>query len=266
MSIPFCFSCIVFSLSATPLVNRIQVVLSKLGVNSAEMHGNLTQEERLMSLQRFKDGEVDVLVCTDVAARGLDIPRVQAVVNFEMPRSAETYVHRVGRTARAGCGGRSVTLVGEGRRKIMKEVLKSASTLVPGEDGELKAGTNPQQQTQILARSVPADVVAHFVGKIQDLEDEIQEELNTQTIVAQTQEAEMQAERAANILQHEDEIAARPARTWFQSAEQKLKTKQLSKELADQEAQNAAGKKKHAVEDADDYRDSDDEVGRRSAH
>lgn len=93
----------------------------------------MTQTLRYLALESFKSEQADVLVCTDVAARGLDISGVQAVLNADMPRNSSTYVHRVGRTARAGCSGRAVTLVCDSRRKIMKEVLKglnSRSSLV----------------------------------------------------------------------------------------------------------------------------------------
>ena len=89
------------------------------------MHGDLTQIHRNHALQQFKNGTVDILIATDVASRGIDIPGVQCVVNAEMPRSVSTYVHRVGRTARAGSSGRSITLVSDLRRKVLKSLLKA---------------------------------------------------------------------------------------------------------------------------------------------
>ena len=103
--------------------HRMMIINGLTGLRVAEMHGNLTQTQRLEALERFKSGDVDVLLCTDLAARGLDVKGVEAVINFEMPK-IETYVHRVGRTARAGCGGMSCTLISEGRRHLMKEVMK----------------------------------------------------------------------------------------------------------------------------------------------
>ncbi|KAL3822814.1 hypothetical protein ACHAXA_005979 [Cyclostephanos tholiformis] len=103
--------------------HRLMIVCGLCGIKCAELHGNLTQVQRLEALEAFREGSVDVLLCTDLAARGLDISGVEAVINFEMPSQVETYVHRIGRTARAGRGGKSCTLIGEGRRHLMKEVM-----------------------------------------------------------------------------------------------------------------------------------------------
>ena len=88
--------------------HRMMILFGLAGIRAAELHGNLSQEERLESLQKFRDGNVDVLLCTDVAARGIDVDGVHAVINYEMPKDITTYVHRVGRTARAGKSGRCV--------------------------------------------------------------------------------------------------------------------------------------------------------------
>ena len=85
------------------------------GLRTNALHGDKSQDERLKALEAFKRGEVDVLVCTDVAARGLDIADLPAVFNFDVPFNAEDYVHRIGRTGRAGASGLAVTLVHQGR-------------------------------------------------------------------------------------------------------------------------------------------------------
>ena len=81
-----------------------------------ELHGNLTQAQRLESLESFKAGNSDFLIATDLAGRGLDVQGIDVVINFEVPRNVSEYVHRVGRTARAGRKGRAVTLADDSGR------------------------------------------------------------------------------------------------------------------------------------------------------
>ncbi|PKI83038.1 Rrp3p [Malassezia vespertilionis] len=90
---------------------RLAVMLRLLGFSAIPLHGQLSQTARLGALNKFKSGGRDIMVCTDVAARGLDIPAVDLVINFDIPTHSKDYIHRVGRTARAGRQGRSVTLV-----------------------------------------------------------------------------------------------------------------------------------------------------------
>jgi superfamily II DNA/RNA helicase len=91
---------------------RLARSLEREGLKTAALHGDKSQDERLKALDAFKKGEVDLLVCTDVAARGLDIKDVPAVFNFDIPFNAEDYVHRIGRTGRAGASGLAVSFVG----------------------------------------------------------------------------------------------------------------------------------------------------------
>ncbi|WP_084267600.1 DEAD/DEAH box helicase [Azohydromonas lata] len=94
------------------------------GLRTNALHGDKSQDERLKALDAFKRGEVDVLVCTDVAARGLDIADLPAVFNFDVPFNAEDYVHRIGRTGRAGASGLAVTLVTREDARLVAEVEK----------------------------------------------------------------------------------------------------------------------------------------------
>jgi len=95
-------------------VQRLSDYLNKNGVLSSAIHGNKSQSQRQMALQAFKQDKINTLVATDVAARGLDIPAVTHVINFDEPENYEDYVHRIGRTGRAGQAGHAVTLIHRG--------------------------------------------------------------------------------------------------------------------------------------------------------
>merc|ERR1712060_473127 len=90
---------------------KLSIFLRHLGWSSICLHGQMTQAQRLGALSGFKAKERRILVCTDVASRGLDVPSVDLVVNFDIPKNSKDYIHRVGRTARAGRSGRAVSLV-----------------------------------------------------------------------------------------------------------------------------------------------------------
>ena len=98
--------------------------LERDGYRAAALHGDKSQDERLKALDAFKQGEVDLLVCTDVAARGLDIKDVPAVFNYDVPFNAEDYVHRIGRTGRAGASGLAVTLVTDRDNRQVADIEK----------------------------------------------------------------------------------------------------------------------------------------------
>jgi superfamily II DNA/RNA helicase len=103
---------------------RLARSLERDGLKTTALHGDKSQDERLKALEAFKKGEVDLLVCTDVAARGLDIKDVPAVFNFDVPFNAEDYVHRIGRTGRAGASGLAVTLVSPSDNRLVSDIEK----------------------------------------------------------------------------------------------------------------------------------------------
>jgi ATP-dependent RNA helicase RhlE len=104
--------------------DRLVKQLSRSGVNAVAMHGNKSQRQREQALSRFESGKVDCLVATDVAARGLDVAGISHVINFDPPEDREGYVHRIGRTARAGATGVGITFVGAEQARDMGKIAR----------------------------------------------------------------------------------------------------------------------------------------------
>lgn len=103
---------------------KIAIMLRNLGFGAIPLHGQLPQAKRLGALNKFKAGARNILVATDVASRGLDIPLVDVVINYDVPQSSKDYIHRVGRTARAGRSGKSVTFVTQYDVELIQRIEK----------------------------------------------------------------------------------------------------------------------------------------------
>ncbi len=163
--------------------NRLAEQLNKDGISSAAIHGNKSQGARTRALADFKAGKVRVLVATDIAARGIDIDQLPHVVNFELPNVAEDYVHRIGRTGRAGNEGEAMSLVCVDELKLLKDIEKLIKREIPKDviegyepDPSIKAqpltngrgkGRGQQQKSprRNSGRSKPANKKAPRPGK-----------------------------------------------------------------------------------------------------
>jgi ATP-dependent RNA helicase RhlE len=114
--------------------DRVAKSLEQGGVEAVSIHGDKSQGQRERALASFKAGEVRALVATDIAARGIDVDAVSHVVQFELPNVPESYVHRIGRTARAGAGGSAVAFCGEEERNLLRDIQKVTRQTIPAED------------------------------------------------------------------------------------------------------------------------------------
>ena len=123
---------------------RLARTLERDGFKTGALHGDKSQDERLKALEAFKKGEVNLLVCTDVAARGLDIKDVPAVFNFDVPFNAEDYVHRIGRTGRAGASGLAVTLVAPSDTRLVGDIEKLIKKKIDVESIALEGDRPPR--------------------------------------------------------------------------------------------------------------------------
>ena len=128
--------------------NRLSEQLARDGIKSTAIHGNKSQGARTRALAEFKAGKVRVLVATDIAARGLDIEKLPHVVNYELPNVPEDYVHRIGRTARAGLEGHAISLVCVDELKLLRDIEKLLKTkldqeIIPGYEVDPRIKAEP---------------------------------------------------------------------------------------------------------------------------
>lgn len=120
--------------------SRLSKALQKEGIAAESIHGDKSQKERLEALDAFKAGKITALVATDVAARGLDISDLPMVINYEIPSAPEDYVHRIGRTGRAGASGVAISLVCEEEEKYLAEIEKLIKRVIIKEKVDVKLG------------------------------------------------------------------------------------------------------------------------------
>ncbi|EOA19057.1 hypothetical protein CARUB_v10007717mg [Capsella rubella] len=193
--------------------HRLKILFGLAGLKAAELHGNLTQAQRLDSLELFRKQEVDFLIATDVAARGLDIIGVQTVINYACPREIDSYVHRVGRTARAGREGYAVTFVTDSDRSLLKVIAK-------------KVGS------KLKSRVIPEQSIVKWSQIIDEMEDQYSAVISAERDERALRKAEMEFAKAENMLEHRDEIYARPKRTWFMTEKEKKLVAQAEKDSA----------------------------------
>lgn len=237
---------IVVFVARKELAHRLRVILGLLGMKATELHGSLSQEQRLDSVTKFKSLEVPVLICTDLASRGLDIPKIEVVINYDMPKSYEIYLHRVGRTARAGREGRSISFVGESTQE--RSIVRDAINSVENVNKTAAKG----QRGKALGRNVDwikVEDTNSIIEKSSDTVDEILEEEKQEKEILR---AEMQIRKGENMLKHKKEIQFRPRRTWFQSEKDKQNVKLLGALSKTKKENNSKQRKRaEAMEDGD---------------
>ena len=143
-------------------VDALSDRLVKAGIRSAALHGNKSQSQRQRALEDFKRLKVNVLVATDIAARGIDIDELPQVVNYELPNVPEDYVHRIGRTGRAGSSGQAVSLVCVDEHRLLRDIerlLKKdiEKKVLPGFEPDPRIKPEPIQKPRGArnARSAP---------------------------------------------------------------------------------------------------------------
>ncbi|MBT8266065.1 MAG: DEAD/DEAH box helicase [Bacteroidia bacterium] len=138
--------------------NKLCKKMINAGISASAIHGNKSQGARTKALAGFKKGSISVLVATDIAARGLDIPLLPHVVNFELPNISEDYVHRIGRTGRAGASGEAISLVSADETTYLRDIEKLVGFKIPmeiieGFEPDPNASTAPIKQGQKSNRS-----------------------------------------------------------------------------------------------------------------
>lgn len=140
--------------------NRLVQQLERDGIDAAAIHGNKSQSARTRALADFKQGQIRVLVATDIASRGLDIEQLPHVVNYELPNVPEDYVHRIGRTARAGCAGLAVSLVCAEEAPYLKDIQRLLRQTIPSSVVEGFAPGGAEQARPVVRAASGARAVA----------------------------------------------------------------------------------------------------------
>ncbi|HHK9913239.1 TPA: DEAD/DEAH family ATP-dependent RNA helicase [Enterobacter hormaechei] len=167
---------------------EVAEALERSGYNSAALNGDMNQALREQTLERLKDGRLDILIATDVAARGLDVERISLVVNYDIPMDSESYVHRIGRTGRAGRAGRALLFVENRERRLLRNIERTMKLTIP--EAELpNAELLGKRRREKFAAKVQQQLESSDLDQYRALLSQIQpvaegEELDMETLAA----------------------------------------------------------------------------------
>ena len=167
---------------------EVAEALERSGYNSAALNGDMNQSLREQTLERLKDGRLDILIATDVAARGLDVERISLVVNYDIPMDSESYVHRIGRTGRAGRAGRALLFVENRERRLLRNIERTMKLTIP--EAELpNAELLGKRRLEKFAAKVQQQLESSDLDQYRALLSQIQpvaegEELDMETLAA----------------------------------------------------------------------------------
>eukprot|EP00906_Rhabdomonas_costata_P013601 RCo019515 len=243
--------------------HHLHVLWTHLGLKSLELHGLQKQEERFKSLEAFRAEQAPVLFCTDIAARGLDIMGVRAVVNYDLPPNIKGYIHRVGRTARMGAKGVAVSFVADENdddRHLLTQIVKLARINNAPLSGKAVLPTFGPNST-VKKRLLNKEEVQQWLTRVQGVNGAVRDTLRDEESAAEVARLELEVSRTANIVKYFDEISAKPQKTWHLTPQQKARTRRgegVSSELPNRETRRAhlQGKKGKGKDDDDDDEES----------
>ncbi|KAJ1609136.1 Drs1p [Cryptosporidium canis] len=206
--------------------HRCAILGNIFGLSSTELHGFLPQEKRLENFAKFKSGEVDILFASELAARGLDVENVSAVINFTIPLDASRYIHRVGRTARIGSKGNCITIYTSNERSqlkaLMKQVLRTSRSSSGGD-------TKESVSSIMKKRTFATNNINEWSEKISSSEKQVKSAIKADITEKELRIAESQVNKAQNIVLHKKEIESRPRKRWIQSKKEKVATRESAK-------------------------------------
>ncbi|XP_953408.1 DEAD-box family helicase, putative [Theileria annulata] len=200
--------------------HRMFLIFNLLNMKCGELHGNLSQSKRFESVERFKNGEIDYLLASELASRGLDIPGVKTVINVDLPTDITRYIHRVGRTARMGSHGKAITLYVDEQRSQVKLFLKKTSDI---------GATLSKNKKKVTSATLNK-----YKTKIDELEEKIKELLLEENIEKDIKMCD------ATLKTHGDQD--REKRKWFRSKKDKKMASKEEFEEANRKTQRMVDK------------------------
>jgi len=149
-------TCVLIFTRTKHRANKVAMILTKNGISSDAIHGNKSQAQRTRALHQFKVGKIPVLVATDIAARGIDIDNISHVINYDLPNEPESYVHRIGRTARAGADGTAYSFCAAEDRDFLRGIERLTRQKIDVKDHSLHS-EHAKNATGSAARPPPRD-------------------------------------------------------------------------------------------------------------